>query len=195
MHNRFTGSGLATGLLVAALAVGVLLTCVVVAPTSAETRVGYVITRCADGRQAESVDHQVSAALAVGDYRQGDALAKQAAEIWYECAQRIRDPYGHDLALILYAQDLLGSIDLDDPRQRLRADVITSIVYNAMNELAYATRYNDIRRMALATKQNALVFDNMACRENEQAMTVTDEAAGVQPVPDSCPSVPPLPSP
>ena len=78
-------------------------------------------------------------------------IERQLAREYYRCSTDINDQYGHDIALLFYGSSLYESL-----RTNGENDEQGPMVASRMNDLAAATKYADIRRLALKLKAWAL---------------------------------------
>jgi hypothetical protein len=116
-------------------------------PHQAPGTIGYLLQYgCAGGASAFQLESQRSDAWNTGDKSRALALSKRASNLWYACTKQTSDPYVHDWAVLYYANDLAFAGPSFD-------DLWTTIACSHLNDLAYATRFSDVRKIALNDKK------------------------------------------
>ena len=127
---------------VAVIAIATLVPASLPVPASAET-IGAMLRRdCANGPRAKDLESKGDDAENLAEFSDSRAYYGEAAKLEYYCAKETNDPYAHDWYRYFYALDLYGSIEYTN-------DPGNSIAYGALNDLAAATQYDDVRKAAL----------------------------------------------
>jgi hypothetical protein len=99
-------------------------------------------------RATRRLDQKASELMAIGENGQYP-LYRQAALQMYRCSEKARNPYARDWARFLYANNLYLSMHTNGEVLE-RAPVGLA----AINNLAAATSYGDVRRAALKLRDN-----------------------------------------
>jgi hypothetical protein len=131
----------------AALAASVLVAVLLFRVSSAQTyqpgTVGYLLQHgCARATRLKDAAYD---AYNTGHITKALRLYKEASDLFYYCAKQTSDPYVHDWALERYAEALAIAGTRDDPW--------VGIACFQLNELAYETRFSDVRKAALQAKR------------------------------------------
>jgi hypothetical protein len=130
------------------IAVVVLLLVLACRTTATAGSVGEMLSNvCPD---AYSVDRQEVRAHALADASQW-RLAKEAAGLYYDCYQRLNDPYPRDMAHYEYLAFLSVSALPNDDSQTIQT---LTIAAHGANELAASTPFSDVRKQALWLRDN-----------------------------------------
>jgi len=79
------------------------------------------------------------------------ALAKKAAELYYDCYQQLSTAYARDWAHFEYLIYLSNSPPVADEERTVQ---VLSIVGDGANQLASATHFSDVRKAALWLRDN-----------------------------------------
>jgi hypothetical protein len=115
-------------------------------PGSAETY-GHVLERmCQNGDKIKDLDRRISEADAMQDSIRYQLHHDEARE-YFRCSTTATNPYDADIATLLYTTELESSA-----RTNGEEDERGHTAASAANELAAATRFDDIRRRALITR-------------------------------------------
>ncbi len=112
------------------------------APAIAETRGAVLLRRCADAAHAEHLFQEAREAGAVGDLN-SYKLYREAARLFFRCSESVSENEPRDLALISYGYAINAS-------NRTNGDVLqlNPILDAKLNELAYRSRFEDLRKDA-----------------------------------------------
>lgn len=100
--------------------------------------------------QAYALDDRQHRAHDLADDNQY-ALAKRAAELYYDCSHDLNEPYARDWTRFSYLLMLSVSVPADDESRLLS---VLSIVSDGANELAASTSFPDVRKKALWLRDN-----------------------------------------
>ncbi len=113
----------------------------------APVTIGYILDHgCPQARTAFRYELAKQDAGNMGDLRRMRRLAKEASDMWYACSKQASDQYVHDWALEFHDADLATAAkSYDDPWGGLACE--------QLNDLAYATQYDDVRKEALKMKK------------------------------------------
>ena len=98
---------------------------------------------------AVAMEKKYDRARAIDDDSQY-GLARRAAALYYDCANRPKNPYARDWARYFYALSLWLS-EAKNGEALSRAPIVAG----AMNELAASTPFSDVRKAALKLKKDA----------------------------------------
>ncbi len=109
--------------------------------------IGYMLDHgCSQARAAGRDEAASQDALNTGHLRLHNRLDKKASDLWYACSKETANPYVHDWALCLHDADLWYAANGPD-------DPWSVLACLQVNELAYATQYDDVRKAALEFKK------------------------------------------
>lgn len=78
-------------------------------------------------------------------------LAKEAAGLYYDCYQKLSDPYTRDWAHLEYVSFLSTSAQPNDTAQLIRT---LTIAADGANELAASTSVSEVRKQALLIRDS-----------------------------------------
>jgi hypothetical protein len=113
---------------------------------SAETLLRFLEGACPNGSQILALQKRTDEADALEDGRR-HADHRELARLYYRCSQAQGSPYMRDVATLFYALNLDASARTNGEafdRGTMAADVC--------NDLAAATRFEDVRRMAIRNR-------------------------------------------
>lgn len=149
-------------------------------PAIGATRKAVLERLCPDAIRAASLYREASEEQAVAD-PSADKTYKQAARLYYRCLEAVSDPESRDLALLDYATTLYIST-------RTIRDVLDfgPVLDAKLNELAYRTRFKDLRNTAQELRRDVrskyreaykTVYDHYP--DDESASQPTSQPASV----------------
>ena len=115
-----------------------------------ETYEQFVERACSNGPRIISLHKRATEAQAMLEDSRSSQLSREEAREKYHCSQNASDPYLHDVALLLYADELLASL-----RTNGDFDNYATVIASTLNDLAAATRFPDVRERALKGKDVA----------------------------------------
>jgi hypothetical protein len=101
---------------------------------------------------AHAIDKERERASALADDSQY-ALARQAAQVFYDCYQNLANPYQRDYAHLTYLYQMLFSVN--PANAGYSAQQALGIVEQGANDLAADTQYSDVRDGALKLRKVA----------------------------------------
>lgn len=160
--------------LVGLVVAGILLPCVT-ATVSAETYEQAMERRCPNGKAIAALERQAKEADALLDNRRFSIHRSIARELFRCASSDAADSYTRDIAMVFYGSHMLRSAKTNGDGERIGFAVGTR-----MNDLAAATHYPDIRKIALEFKADAL----QEARDSHEAIYGTPEPAPTdQPTP------------
>jgi hypothetical protein len=120
----------------------------VASPASASTVLQATEAACPSMSTAAAQSSRGLEEIKLANSAASEPYFKRAARIEYECVQSTSG-YAHDWIDVFYATDLIGSVSGSDA---IEAD---RIVIDEMNNLAAATKYEDVRAAALRVRATA----------------------------------------
>lgn len=118
-------------------------------PLRAETISALISTKCPNGRAISTLEKAATEKLALHE-KGYEAMQKALARLYYRCKQSTSDAYVRGWADLFYALSIGNSES--GPTDVL---VVMQLEIIDLNELAFSTRYQDIRKAALETRRNA----------------------------------------
>jgi hypothetical protein len=110
-------------------------------PSSAQSTIGSTLQAACPDAYSMQVRASRSYDLAQSDFQD---LSKQAATLYYDCYQQLKDPHTRDLAHLSYLEALGFSAQEND--SGLQA---ISVAIAGTKDLATATKFDDVREFAL----------------------------------------------
>jgi len=139
----------------------------------AETRIAALQRLCPDAIRAVSLERQAKEGAAVGDVA-SYKLYREAARFYFRCSTTVSNSESQDMASFAYAYDMNLST-------RTNGDVlhVNSMLDPMLNELAYRSKFKDIRDVAPGLRRPVRVGYREAYK------TVNDH------YPDDAPELPP----